>query len=942
MATTNYTTQTTHSPISTTFRPNVTTPKLVPPLARRTTPSPHLFESTSPFYTSLIVGVSSFMFAVLLVCMAVLYRHRRRQRYKPPTTMSGLSPSAADRHEQRLFTSAAVDTVNRESHLLRIYPSTGSSSRVNMSMHATSFVSPEVDMNDGYTTNPAWASLAQALSLPVRVIPPASVKPLRKGSEVLVRQHATSSSTITSWRLTHSFAEHPTVKDSAEQWTSKDLRAPRCDIIRIEGVRGGTAILGGDIAMWRQISAKSGARQSLRRQVSSNNGPSKPIGHSPVMEKPPAAPVPPPTSKLAATAKKPEWSKPLTAKPSPPKSNGGGAVYAVLLASVTATAGLGYYIHENPNFNPNLLKDNDVFLKFREFVLSSFPTARSGLSSTAITLPETSKAKPTPSPVDKVKLAKKKTVEIKNAADSKQTSDVKKASTSSDASITPSEATPPTVVVAKDDVKDDAKADVETTTATAVTEPAAVVASDDKEDDNTHSIAEVAAAIVKQAEHVVEVAEAVVHEELHKAEKVLLSEAQKATTALQKKLDEASAKEKDAIDELNRELVAFEDKAKEVSAATKNKVVKKARAEADALGEELDHTILAGIKELDAESLRLRVAQLATEMKNRSKWEAVRLMESLRRMEEEVHAQHAELLRQQDVLHKDLLARELRLQEELITRTARQELDAVRAQHESQLKALVESEKAVVQAAFDHQLATLQADADKKVAETIAQKVHEVQAATEKDQAGRIRELNDVRVQLKAVNELLGATSNYEAFSHKVHKVSVAALALTNRIEAAAPLHSEINALRTAGKGDELIEAAVTTLAKFGDGAPSVAQLQDRFKVVQKAARQAALVPESSQGGGMVGHLFANALHFLLIPPGGPIQGTDAEAVFSRAEYALRGGDIESAVAEVDKLTGLPHDVVADWVAAAKSRLAVEQTAKVVKAHISLLAASLS
>ncbi|RHY26279.1 hypothetical protein DYB25_000576 [Aphanomyces astaci] len=227
MATTNYTTQTTRSPISTTFRPNVTTPKLVPPLARRTTPSPHLFESTSPFYTSLIVGVSSFMFAVLLVCMAVLYRHRRRQRYKPPTTMSGLSPSGADRHEQRLFTPAAVDTVNRESHLLRIYPSTGSSSRVNMSMHATSFVSPEADMNDGYTTNPAWASLAQALSLPVRVIPPASVKPLRKGSEVLVRQHATSSSTITSWRSTHSFAEHPTVKDSAEQWTSKDLRAPR-------------------------------------------------------------------------------------------------------------------------------------------------------------------------------------------------------------------------------------------------------------------------------------------------------------------------------------------------------------------------------------------------------------------------------------------------------------------------------------------------------------------------------------------------------------------------------------------------------------------------------------------------------------------------------------------------------------------------------------------
>ncbi|CAK4678754.1 unnamed protein product [Aphanomyces euteiches] len=79
-----------------------------------------------------------------------------------------------------------------------------------------------------------------------------------------------------------------------------------------------------------------------------------------------------------------------------------------------------------------------------------------------------------------------------------------------------------------------------------------------------------------------------------------------------------------------------------------------------------------------------------------------------------------------------------------------------------------------------------------------------------------------------------------------------------------------------------------------------------------------------------------------MIPPGGPIQGDDAEAIFSRADYALRGGDIESALIEMDKLAGLPREVVSDWVAAAKSRLAVEQTAKVVKAHVSLLAASLS
>ncbi|OQR97990.1 hypothetical protein THRCLA_06814, partial [Thraustotheca clavata] len=173
-----------------------------------------------------------------------------------------------------------------------------------------------------------------------------------------------------------------------------------------------------------------------------------------------------------------------------------------------------------------------------------------------------------------------------------------------------------------------------------------------------------------------------------------------------------------------------------------------------------------------------------------------------------------------------------------------------------------------------------------------------------------------------------------------VHKVSVAALALTDRIEAAAPLHSEVRALEAAGRGDHLIEAAVKSLAPYADGVPSVAQLQDRFSYVRNAGRRAALVPEESKG--MVGHLFAGALLWLLIPPGGPIKGDDAEAIFSRADYALRAGDIETTVKELDKLSGLSREVVKDWVDAAKSRLAIEQTSKVVKAHVSLLAASLS
>lgn len=90
------------------------------------------------------------------------------------------------------------------------------------------------------------------------------------------------------------------------------------------------------------------------------------------------------------------------------------------------------------------------------------------------------------------------------------------------------------------------------------------------------------------------------------------------------------------------------------------------------------------------------------------------------------------------------------------------------------------------------------------------------------------------------------------------------------------------------------------------EGAPSVKQLQERFAVVKSVSRRAALIPENS---GIVGQMFGGALSYLVIPPGGPIEGKDTDAVLSRAEFALKAGDIENAVQEMKALSGLPAEV---------------------------------
>jgi hypothetical protein len=53
--------------------------------------------------------------------------------------------------------------------------------------------------------------------------------------------------------------------------------------------------------------------------------------------------------------------------------------------------------------------------------------------------------------------------------------------------------------------------------------------------------------------------------------------------------------------------------------------------------ENMSSTTVEMIHQMDVSELRIRYGQLLTDMKNRSKWEAVRLMESLKRLESEVH-----------------------------------------------------------------------------------------------------------------------------------------------------------------------------------------------------------------------------------------------------------------------------------------------------------------
>ncbi|RLN82422.1 hypothetical protein BBJ28_00024698, partial [Nothophytophthora sp. Chile5] len=123
-----------------------------------------------------------------------------------------------------------------------------------------------------------------------------------------------------------------------------------------------------------------------------------------------------------------------------------------------------------------------------------------------------------------------------------------------------------------------------------------------------------------------------------KAEKVEKKEqkkVEKAEKKLEKKDHKPEKKEQkkvEKVEKVEKKLEKAEKKAEK--AEKKNDLLSSLKAESNAAAAEMDKQYLSGLH-LDANALAIRVAQLATEMKHRSKWEAVRLLESLRRMEED-------------------------------------------------------------------------------------------------------------------------------------------------------------------------------------------------------------------------------------------------------------------------------------------------------------------
>ncbi len=382
------------------------------------------------------------------------------------------------------------------------------------------------------------------------------------------------------------------------------------------------------------------------------------------------------------------------------------------------------------------------------------------------------------------------------------------------------------------------------------------------------------------------------------------------------------------------------------------------------------------ISEMDKMSttqLKIRLVQLAKDLEERTKWEAVRLKEFLAMKEKEVEDKYVLLLdffmcsdfggsisiylflfRLIVMMKKQRLeaesSMEMKLRQQAYELTS--ELQQAIQEKEQQLHAIVENSLKIQEQQFNEEKESF----EKKSEEAISAKYEEMfgksMAEAKQNFAQKMEQkAQQVQALAKKLSELEFALQNsksYQAGSVQAHRMSAAALSLIDKLESSKPAGAAVAALQAVAEENAVIKSALEALPTLAStsGVATLQELQTRFEEqVHKKCRQAALVPAGQQG--LEGQLLGMFFSTLKFPPGpedaAPESEKDvADFVLARARRHVQLGELEQAVMQMEKLNGQAAFVAKDWTRKAKDRVSVEKALKVIRLECALANESMS
>ena len=213
-------------------------------------------------------------------------------------------------------------------------------------------------------------------------------------------------------------------------------------------------------------------------------------------------------------------------------------------------------------------------------------------------------------------------------------------------------------------------------------------------------------------------------------------------------------------------------------------------------------------------------------------------------------------------------------------------------------------------------------------------------ADTQEALAGLSSQLRGLEEQIQGLRERADATraaadaltarldqteADVAAVQDRRQRAAVLAL-IASQIDAAVsqsrPYEAPLQSLQALDGEDTVVSEVAAALEPMASaGVPSLAALRRSFEDVAGEIVHRARAPE---GDSLLDQAAGNLMRLVSVRPvGGEVEGDGAAARAARAEARLAEGDLAAAVAELEGLEGAPAEAAADWLAAARSRLAV-------------------
>ena len=181
-------------------------------------------------------------------------------------------------------------------------------------------------------------------------------------------------------------------------------------------------------------------------------------------------------------------------------------------------------------------------------------------------------------------------------------------------------------------------------------------------------------------------------------------------------------------------------------------------------------------------------------------------------------------------------------------------------------------------------------------------------------------ELSDARATAESIEENAAAAARKAAGRAALSRIQTA-------LESGAPIGAALGDLENATGS-----AAPVELADVQDGVPTLASLQEKFpeaaRVALAAARSEGAAGEESTG---LGAFLRTQFD---VRSTSPREGTDADAVLSRAEAAVRTGRLSDALAEISALPEVSRAAMSDWLAQAEARASAVAAADILSSTL--------